>query len=201
MKAEAPLRPTLEEDGEPIRYAYLECPQPLSAYQSIFARVPGSAEMPSAARPFSPTVVAALRARGVEIAAITLHAGVSSLELRAADPADVVLYAEPFEVSAPAAAHVNATRRAGGRVIAVGTTVVRALETAWQDGRVRPMRGFTRRYVHPAEVRGAVDGLLTGFHEPASTHLALLTAVAGDDLVREAYRVARQRPYLWHEFG
>jgi len=201
VASERSLTPTVAADGEPIHYAYLQHPQPLTAYQSLFARLPGSAEMPSAARPFTEAVLVALRERGVEVATVTLHAGVSSLELEPAEPSGVVLYGEPFEVSARAAAQVNATRQAGGRVIAVGTTVVRALETAWASGGVHAMRGFTRRYVHPADVRGAVDGLLTGFHEPASTHLALLTAVAGGDLVREAYREALDRRYLWHEFG
>ncbi len=201
VAADAPLEPVMAADGEPIRYAYLERPQPLEAYQSIFARVPGSAEMPSAARPFTHATLAALQARGVGVSALTLHTGVSSLELEPRQAERTGLYAEPFEVGAATAERIDATRRAGGRVIAVGTTVVRALETAFEGGRVRPMRGFTRRFVRPGAVRGAADGLLTGFHEPRSTHLALLTALAGESLVLDAYRQAQARPYLWHEFG
>lgn len=199
VASDAALEPSLAADGTPIRYAYLERPQPLEAYQSIFARVPGSAEMPSAARPFTEEMVAALAARDIGVTAVTLHAGVSSLEL----PADgsAPLYAEPFEVGSAAAARIEAVRRAGGRIVAVGTTVVRALETAVRREGMRPARGFTRRFVRPGDVHGAVDGLLTGFHEPASSHLALLAAVAGATLVEAAYAAAIQRGYLWHEFG
>ncbi len=201
VAVDAPLEPTLAADGVPIRYAYLDRPQPLAAYQTVFARVPGSAEMPSAARPFSRATLAALEARGVGVATLTLHTGVSSIEIEPEQVDPAGLYAEPFEVDAATAERIEAAREIGGRVIAVGTTVVRALETAFRQGRVRAASGFTRRYVRPGAVRGAVDGLLTGFHEPRSTHLALLTALAGEALVAEAYRVALGAGYLWHEFG
>ena len=201
VAAEAPLEPTVSVDGAPIHYAYLERPQPIAAYQTVFARVPGSAEMPSAARPFTPATLAALEARDVGVAALTLHAGVSSIELPPEPSQRSVLYGEPFQVGPATAERIHATRRRGGRVIAVGTTVVRALETAFRHGRVHAARGFTQRFVRPGAVRGAVDGLLTGFHEPRSTHLALLEALAGETLVAEAYRRALADSYLWHEFG
>jgi S-adenosylmethionine:tRNA ribosyltransferase-isomerase len=189
--------------GEPIRYRYLAESQPLERYQTVFADTPGSAEMPSAGRPFTRALLDGLEARGIGLTTITLHTGVSSLEVEQEDLARLTMYAEPFEVNAEAARHVNATRQRGGRVIGVGTTAVRALESAWDDrsGRLRPARGFTRRFVQPESHRGVVDGLITGLHDPRATHLAMLYAVAGRDLVLEGYREAVARGYLWHEFG
>jgi S-adenosylmethionine:tRNA ribosyltransferase-isomerase len=190
--------------GSPIRYGYVDQPYPLAAYQTIFARDPGSAEMPSAGRPFTPRVLASLRRRGVGLAEVVLHTGVSSHEIDPAETAEVedqVLYAEPFWVPAATASAVNGAREAGRRVIAVGTTVVRALESAWDGQAVRAMQGFTRLYVHPARGVRTVDGLITGLHDTGATHLAMLYAVAGQPLIRAAYAEAIRAGYLWHEFG
>ena len=139
--------------------------------------------------------------KGVNIAKLTLHTGVSSLE-NEGDPANPTLPPEPFEVSAIFTARaVNKTKARGGRVIAVGTTVVRALETAWEGERVAPSRGFTRLYVHPGRAVNVADGLVTGFHDPEASHLAMLYAIAGKRLVREVYEEAVSAGYLWHEFG
>jgi S-adenosylmethionine:tRNA ribosyltransferase-isomerase len=188
----------MAEEGEPIRYGYLEPPfPPLAAYQTIFAEMPGSAEMPSAARPFTRKVVDDLKWRGIRVAGIELHTGVSSLEAGDAG----VLYPEPFTVGEETAAAVNAARREGRPVIAVGTTVVRALESA-SDGRaVRPMTGFTRLFVGPETGVNTIDGLVTGFHNPDATHLAILRAIAGEALVTAGYGEALREGYLWHEFG
>ena len=191
----------LAEHGSPIRYGYVDQDYPLEAYQTIFARVPGSAEMPSAARPFSQPLVDRLREKGVEIAAIVLHTGVSSLEVDSEELEDQVMYPEPFQVSPETADAVNAAKRQGRRVIAVGTTVVRALESAWDGERVVPASGFTRLYIHPGRGVHAVDGLLTGFHDPMASHLAMLYALAGEEMVRSAYSDAVRSGYLWHEFG
>ncbi|HJY73483.1 MAG TPA: S-adenosylmethionine:tRNA ribosyltransferase-isomerase, partial [Streptosporangiaceae bacterium] len=129
--------PYLLRYGIPIRYSYVSRDWPLAAYQTVFSRKPGSAEMPSASRPFTPPVVTDLAARGVLIAPLTLHAGVSSLE------ADEDPYPEPYDVPPVTARLVNHVRSAGGRVIAAGTTVVRALETAFDGGRVVPSAGWT----------------------------------------------------------
>ncbi|MCH7811171.1 MAG: S-adenosylmethionine:tRNA ribosyltransferase-isomerase [Chloroflexi bacterium] len=189
------------EYGSPIRYSYVDQEIPLRAYQTIFARVPGSAEMPSAARPFSSRLVQTLVERGVEIKSILLHTGVSSLEVEAEELEDQVLYPEPFSVPPATARAVNEARRAGRRVIAVGTTVVRALESAWNGTGVRAASGFTRLYIHPQRGVHVVDGLLTGFHDPMASHLAMLYALAGTELVKDAYRTAVESRYLWHEFG
>lgn len=191
----------MQRYGEPIRYGYVEQPWPLAAYQTIFAAEPGSAEMPSAARPFTPRVLDALRARGVQVASLTLHTGVSSLEVESDTVEAHAVYAEPFAVPRATAAAVNAARAQGRRVIAVGTTVVRALESAWDGDRVRAMEGFTRAYIHPGRPIRVVDGLLSGLHDPLASHLAMLYALAGADRIRAAYVEAVAHGYLWHEFG
>jgi S-adenosylmethionine:tRNA ribosyltransferase-isomerase len=199
---EGDLRRAMKRVGEPIRYGYLEAPYPpIEAYQTLFARVPGSAEMPSAGRPFTARVVDALRARGIDLAEVTLHTGVSSHEVEANEVEEQVLYAEPFEVPRRTAEAVTAARREGRPVIAVGTTVVRALESAWDGDRVRAASGFTRILVHPGRSVRSVDGLLSGLHDPLASHLAMLYAIAPRELVREGYAEAVREGYLWHEFG
>jgi len=182
--------------GRPIRYRHTSGPYPIDAYQTVFARAQGSAEMPSAGRPFSEKLVTSLVAGGVAIAPLTLHTGVSSLE-SGEQP-----YPEWFEVPEATAALVNHTRRRGGRVVAVGTTVVRALETtADSEGTCHPGRSWTDLVIAPDHEMRLVDGLITGWHEPASTHLALLEALAGRHLLAESYQSALETGYLWHEFG
>jgi S-adenosylmethionine:tRNA ribosyltransferase-isomerase len=183
--------PYLLRHGEPIRYSYAGQRWPLEAYQTVFGRHLGSAEMPSAARPFSPAVVTDLVARGVTVAPITLHCGVSSLEA-GEDP-----YAEQYDVPPATARLVSLTRQSGGRVIAVGTTVVRALETA----ALAEPAGWTSHVVTTETGLRVVDGLLTGLHEPRSSHLRLLAAFHDEDLLRDSYEAALARGYLWHEFG
>ncbi len=190
--------PYLRRHGTPIRYGYVRRDWPAAAYQTAFAhdRTTGSAEMPSAGRPFTPELVTELVSRGVLIAPITLHTGVASPE--AHEPP----YAERYRVPEPTAALVEHVRARGRRVIAVGTTAVRALETAVDaSGRVRPSSGWTEHLVTPEGGVRAVDGLLTGLHEPASSHLEMLTAIAGRDLLAATYAAALAERYLWHEFG
>ncbi|MGH9264654.1 MAG: S-adenosylmethionine:tRNA ribosyltransferase-isomerase [Acidimicrobiales bacterium] len=182
--------------GRPIRYGHVEGDWPLSAFQTVYANEPGSAEMPSAGRAFSTELITALVARGIGIAPLVLHAGVGSLETREL-PAP-----EPFRVPATTAARVNATRANGGRVIAVGTTVVRALETVGDAcGVAHPGEGWTEVIITAERGVRVVDGLLTGWHEPAASHLLMLEAVAGREMLDDAYRAALAGRYLWHEFG
>jgi S-adenosylmethionine:tRNA ribosyltransferase-isomerase len=190
------LETYLHLHGHPIRYGYVERDWPIDAYQTVFALEPGSAEMPSAGRPFTPELVTELIATGVLIAPLTLHAGISSLE-RGEAP-----YPERYRVPAVTARLVNAVHQWGGRVIAVGTTVVRALETvAAADGVIAPGEGSTNLVVSPRRGLRAIDGVLTGWHDPASSHLQLLDAAAGSELVRRSYEAARAADYLFHEFG
>lgn len=201
VQFEGDVRASMARFGSPIRYGYVPERYPLSTYQTYFARHPGSAEMPSAAYPFTADVVHHLRAKGVQIASITLHTGVSSLEVERDVVEEHPLFPEPFVVSIAAADAVNAARAEGRSVIAVGTTVVRALESAWEGKLVKPHAGFTRAYVHPGSGVHAVDGLLTGLHDPVTSHLAMLYAVAGKEMVLSGYAEAVKSGYLWHEFG
>jgi S-adenosylmethionine:tRNA ribosyltransferase-isomerase len=188
--------PHLARFGSPIRYRHAPDPWPLSAYQQIFGREPGSAEMPSAARPFTDSLVVDLVSRGVTIVPILLHAGVSSLE------SHEMPYPEQYRVPASTAAHLNAVHAAGGRVIAVGTTPVRALETAADaSGVVHPASGWTELVITPERGVFAVDGMITGWHEPEASHLLMLEAVAGRPALERAYAAAHASGYLWHEFG
>jgi S-adenosylmethionine:tRNA ribosyltransferase-isomerase len=188
----AAVEPYLERHGEPIRYRYVRRPWPLQSYQTVYATRPGSSEMPSAGRPFTAELITRLVANGIQLAPITLHCGVSSPE-RHEPP-----FPEEFEVPETTAELVNAARR----VIAVGTTVVRALETvARDDGTVRAGSGWTRLVVGGQKGLRAVDGLITGWHEPEASHLMLLEAVAGQELLTRSHAAAREHGYLWHEFG
>jgi S-adenosylmethionine:tRNA ribosyltransferase-isomerase len=196
LAVDGPLERYLDEHGSPIRYGYVRHPWPLAYYQTIFAREPGSAEMPSAGRAFTRRVLRVLEARGIAVVPILLHTGVASLE--AHEPP----YPEFFRVSAAAARAINDARRRGGRIVAVGTTVVRALETvASPDGTVSPDEGWTDLVISPARGVHAVDALLTGFHEPRASHLAMLEAIAGRRHLETVYAAALRNGYLWHEFG
>ena len=191
-----PVFTWLAVHGQPIRYAYVDRPWPIATYQNVYATEPGSAEMPSAGRPFTPEVIMRLVAKGVGVSPLVLHTGVASLE------ATELPYPERLRVPATTASRVNETHRNGGRVIAVGTTVVRGLETAGgDDGVVRPIDGWTDLVITPERGVRVVDGLLTGWHEPEASHLLMLEAVAGRQLLEASYEASLQEGYLWHEFG
>jgi S-adenosylmethionine:tRNA ribosyltransferase-isomerase len=182
--------------GRPIRYGYVERPWPIDMYQNVYATEPGSAEMPSAGRPFTPEIITRLVAKGVGVTPLVLHTGVASLE------ADELPYPERVQVPRVTADRVNAAHRVGRRVVAVGTTVVRALETAvGDDGAAHAYDGWTDLVISKERGVRAVDGMITGWHEPESSHLMMLEAIAGPDLLRDSYEVALSSGYLWHEFG
>ena len=192
----APLLEHLCRFGRPIRYGYVPDSWPITAYQNSFSREPGSAEMPSAGRVLTADVITDLVANGIAVAPIVLHTGVASLE------AHETPYPERYRVPAATARLVNATHAAGDRVVAVGTTVVRALETvADDDGLVHPGQGWTELVVTPERGVRIVDGLLTGWHEPEASHLLMLEAVAGRTAMELAYGAALAARYRWHEFG
>jgi S-adenosylmethionine:tRNA ribosyltransferase-isomerase len=186
----------LDAHGRPIRYRHVPREWPLEAYQTVFAREPGSVEMPSAARPFSTELVTDLVGRGIAVAPLVLHTGVSSLE------GDERPYPERYRVPRATAAAVASTRQNGGRVIAIGTTVVRALATVTDDrGAVHPGSGWTDLMVTADTPVRSIDGLVTGWHEPESTHLMMLESFAARDTLASAYDAALDHGYLWHEFG
>jgi S-adenosylmethionine:tRNA ribosyltransferase-isomerase len=201
FRASRDLTRPMDEFGAPIRYGYVTQPYPLASYQTVFSRVPGSSEMPSAGRPFTQRLLRSLAGRGVGVARLWLHTGVSSLESEPGPSEIPPVYPEPFDVPAATADRVNAARSGGRKVVAVGTTVLRALETAWDGGQVVPRHGFTRLTLGPGRPVRSIDGLLTGFHDPRTSHLALLYAFAGEERVRNAYAEAVRGRYLWHEFG
>jgi len=196
IDVDVPVLTFLAVHGRPIRYGYVTRDWPLDVYQNVYAREPGSAEMPSAGRPFTPELVTRLVAKGVGVTPLVLHTGVSSLE------ANEHPYPEWYRVSPATAARVNQTRAEGGRVIAIGTTVVRALESvADRSGRVHPGEGWTDLVITPERGVFGVDGMLTGWHEPEASHLLMLEAVAGRPVLDVSYAAAEEEGYLWHEFG
>lgn len=192
----APVLDYLHAHGRPVRYGAGGPEWSLDRYQTVYATQPGSAEMPSAGRAFTDEIITALVARGVAVAPVVLHTGVSSLE------DDEPPFEERYVVPVSTTRQVNTTHAAGGRVIAVGTTVVRALETVAAESReVGAGSGWTGLVVTPERGVRTVDGLLTGWHEPHASHLDLVEAVAGRGLVERSYRAALDEGYLWHEFG
>jgi S-adenosylmethionine:tRNA ribosyltransferase-isomerase len=196
LRTPSAMGPYLARHGHPIRYGYVTREWPVSSYQTVFAMEAGSAEMPSAGRAFTPEMVTRLIARGIDVAPITLHAGVASLEDH--EPPSAEYYLVPEET----ARRVELARATGRRIVAVGTTVVRALETvADEAGTVHGGSGWTRLVVGPEHGVRVVDGLLTGWHEPRASHLLMLEAVAGRALLEMSYLAAIERGYLWHEFG
>ncbi|MFG1921426.1 S-adenosylmethionine:tRNA ribosyltransferase-isomerase [Cryptosporangium sp. NPDC048952] len=193
---EGQVVPWLNRHGRPITYGYLHGRWPLTDYQPVFAREPGSAEMASAGRPFTDRMVTDLITRGIGVAPVLLHTGVSSQEFGEGPQT------ERFRVPGATARLVNSARSAGGRVVAVGTTVTRALESAADDtGHVTAAEGWTDLVIGPDHPTRVVNGLITGWHTPDASHLLLLEAVAGPDLVQAAYREAVAEHYRWHEFG
>lgn len=192
---------SLSRLGEPVRYWYSAAPWDLDFYQTVYAREPGSMEMPSAGRAFSWRLLLDMKRKGIDMAFLVLHAGLSSYLDEAFDaghPASV----EPYRLEAEAADRINAAKARGGRIVAIGTTVVRALETlAGPDGRVRAGEGRTGLRITPSHRLRAVDGLLTGFHEPQASHLDLLSAFLPPERLKAVYDAALGEGYLWHEFG
>ncbi|WP_416955186.1 S-adenosylmethionine:tRNA ribosyltransferase-isomerase [Nocardioides sp. T5] len=185
----------LDWNGRPIAYGYLDRRYPLADYQTVFGTRPGSAEMASAGRPFTHELVTRLVTAGVQLAPVTLHTGVSSQEAGEAPGP------EWFEVTPTSARVINQARANGGRVVAVGTTATRAVESTVRGSSVVAGRGWTDRVVTPADPPRVVDGLVTGWHDPMASHLLLVEAVAGPRLTQAAYDAAVAEGYLWHEFG
>lgn len=182
--------------GFPIRYEYVKKCWDISYYQTVYVTEMGSAEMPSAGRPFTPELITRLIAKGVQFAPLLLHTGVASLEEH--EPP----YEEYYRVPAETANAVNLAHEAGKRVIAVGTTVVRALETVMAaDGVTHAAEGWTRLIVTPERGIRAVDAMITGMHEPRAKHVDMLAALAGTEHLEIAYHEAVREKYQWHEFG
>jgi len=186
----------LARHGFPIRYNYVKERWPLSFYQTVYATEPGSAEMPSAGRPFTSKVLKQLESKGIQIAPLVLHTGVSNIDTH--EPP----YKEFYRVTSETAQMVNEARASGHRIVAVGTTAIRALESVTNgDGKTHAGEGWTCLVIASPRGLRAVNALLTGMHEPEATHLAMLEALAGESHIKVAYEEALRKGYLWHEFG
>jgi S-adenosylmethionine:tRNA ribosyltransferase-isomerase len=191
-----PVEDYLERHGFPIRYNYVKEKWPLSVYQTVYASEPGSAEMPSAGRPFTTRLLKRLKSKGIQIAPLVLHTGVSNIESH--EPP----YKEFYRVPAETAHMVNEARASGHRVVAVGTTAIRALETVTNGGRkTHAGEGWTCLVITPQRGLRSVDALITGMHEPEASHLGILETLAGKAHIKIAYEQALRKGYLWHEFG
>ncbi len=192
----APTDEYVHRWGFPIRYNYVKDRWPISYYQTVYATEVGSAEMPSAGRPFTPQVLSRLAQKGIQVLPLILHTGVSNIDTH--EPP----YKEFYRVPPETAQAVSEARRNGHRVLAVGTTVIRALESVTSSrGDVHPGEGWTCLVIRPQRALHSATALLTGFHEPEASHLAMLEALAGASHIEAAYREALQQRYLWHEFG
>lgn len=186
----------LSRNGSPIRYAYVQEEWPLDFYQTVYFTEIGSAEMPSAGRAFTPEIITQLVARGIVVVPLLLHTGVASLEEH--EPP----YEEYYQVPENSARIINLARKHRQRIIAIGTTVVRALESVTDaHGVTQGSSGWTNILITPERGIRSVDGLLTGLHEPRASHLFMLEALAGKEHLHITYREALEKRYLWHEFG
>lgn len=186
--------------GKPIRYGYISAPLPLEYYLTVFAVDPGSSEMPSAGRAFTWKMLFDLKNNNIATSFVTLHTGLSSYmdDNLTSHP----ISEEEYFVPHGAAAKIRETKAAGGRIIAVGTTVVRALESAAANtGKVIPGHCYTNLKITPEYKLKVADGLITGFHEPEASHLNLISAFLNPAQIKKAYEEAIEKKYLWHEFG
>jgi S-adenosylmethionine:tRNA ribosyltransferase-isomerase len=198
-----PIQRWLQTLGRPIKYDYVQERWGLEYYQTVYAAVPGSAEMPSAGRAFTPELLEQIQSKGVALAQIILHTGVSNIDIETEQVEQHTMYEEWYQVTPEAAETINRARANGGRVVAIGTTPTRTLETVTDEqGVVHAGEGWTGLYITPGYRFKAIDALVTGLHEAKSTRLVLATAFTGDQaLVLRAYHEAIDQGYLWHEFG
>ena len=189
------------ELGRPIRYEYVPSPLPLDYFQNVYARQPGSSEMPSAGRAFTWRMLFDLKRVGIDITDITLNMGLSSYmndELDAKHPVSE----EEFTIVENAARKINEARSKQNRIIAIGTTVVRALESATEkEGETIAGHGYTRLHIKRNHKLRSVDGLLTGLHEPEASHLDLLRAFLEEKILYQAYEQALGHSYLWRSLA
>jgi S-adenosylmethionine:tRNA ribosyltransferase-isomerase len=207
VRFETPVEPFLEQAGQMPLPPYIHTPlaNP-ERYQTVYATRPGSAAAPTAGLHFTPELMARLRSLGIGFAQVTLHVGLDTFAPVTEDnPQEHVIHTEWCEVSPAAAQQINAARRAGGRIVAVGTTSVRTLETAARQAKpgdaVGAWSGPTALYILPGFAFQAVDALVTNFHLPKSTLLMLVSAFAGRERILAAYQEAVAREYRFYSFG
>ncbi|MFP4173772.1 MAG: tRNA preQ1(34) S-adenosylmethionine ribosyltransferase-isomerase QueA [Candidatus Hydrogenedentota bacterium] len=196
----------LEKAGEIPLPPYIDRDQPdasdLRRYQTVYAERPGAVAAPTAGLHFTERVFEALAAKGVQRARITLHVGYGTFRpIQSEDLAEHAVEGEDFEFPEETAARLNAIREQGGRILAVGTTTTRVLETCCPEGRFRAGSGVTGHYIYPPYTFRGVDLLLTNFHLPRSSLLALVCAFGGKDLILQAYRHAVEQQYRFYSYG
>jgi len=174
----------------------------MERYQTVYAREPGAVAAPTAGLHFDKAMLATLRDKGVDFGYVTLHVGAGTFQpMRADDVRDHVMHREWLNVGAALVEQVRRTRAAGGRVVAVGTTVVRALESATRDGELQPFAGETQIFIFPGYRITSVDALVTNFHLPQSTLLMLVSALAGREFMLASYRHAVAQRYRFFSYG
>ncbi|WP_040841212.1 tRNA preQ1(34) S-adenosylmethionine ribosyltransferase-isomerase QueA [Thiothrix nivea] len=200
-----PVLALLERYGHIPLPPYIEradTPADRERYQTVYAQKPGAVAAPTAGLHFDSALLAALEAKGVQTAAVTLHVGAGTFQpVRVQDLSQHVMHAEYVEVSPQVCAAVAACKARGGRVVAVGTTSVRSLESAAQTGVLQPFQGDTRLFITPGYTFKVVDAMITNFHLPESTLLMLVSAFAGYKNIMEAYQHAVRRKYRFFSYG
>lgn len=189
------------EIGQPIRYGYISVPLPLEYYMTVFAKDPGSSEMPSSGRAFTWKMLFDLKNKGIETAFLTLHTGLSSYMDDNLTSTHLVAEEEYF-IPGGTVAKIETARANGSRIIAVGTTVVRALESSAScSDKVMRGHAYTTLRITEGHVLKIADALITGFHEPEASHLDLISAFLKPEQIKTSYEEAIDKKYLWHEFG
>jgi S-adenosylmethionine:tRNA ribosyltransferase-isomerase len=187
--------------GKPIHYGYISAPLQLEYFLTVFAKDPGSSEMPGAGRAFTWKMLFDLKNKGIDTAFLTLHTGLSSYM------DDIITVGhhipeEEYFISESTAAKIESSRAGKGRIICVGTSVVRALESSALDsGKVVSGHSYSSLRITEKHELKIADGLITGIHEPQASHLDLISAFLSRSQIRKTYEEAIERKYLWHEFG
>ena len=205
FETDSPLLSILDRYGHVPLPPYItrgDTRQDSERYQTVYARRPGAVAAPTAGLHFTEGLLKGLAARGVEQAFVTLHVGTGTFQpMRVQHVEDHCMHREVVEVSAPVCEQVRAAKARGGRVVAVGTTVVRSLEAACGTGDIEPLRGETRIFIYPGYRFRCVDALITNFHLPESTLLMLVAAFAGYEHIMDAYRHAVAKEYRFFSYG
>ncbi len=203
FECEGTMEAVLDELGEMPLPPYIhEKLQDRERYQTVYAKQEGSAAAPTAGLHFTPELMARIRAKGIDIVPVLLHVGLGTFRpVKVENVEDHEMHTEYFEVSEDAARRINAARERGGRVVAVGTTSVRTLESAAEDGKLVAKKGDTSIFIRPGYRYQMVDALITNFHLPGSTLVMLVSALYDREHILEAYKIAVEEKYRFFSFG
>lgn len=191
----------LDKVGRAIMSPYVDKKYDVSFYQNEYSCNEGSTEMPAAGRHFKISFLDKLKERGVKVAFVTLHTGLSSIEIEESYFEQHKMHYEKIEVEEETAKIINEAKAKNKRIFAVGTTVVRTLESCIENGRVIPYKGYTNLYIYPGYDFKIIDCFFTNFHGPHSTRIAMAAAFTGSDLLMKGYKAAIEQKYKFYEFG